>query len=476
MAKTKNTRSDKQKSALRRLPAVEKLLKTDHAAPLIERHSRPFLVSALRKALDAMRGKMRESPDKWEDANDADIEAGVFDLSGQFLRPDLRRVINATGVIVHTNLGRAPLADEAISAMNDAARGYSNLEYDLEAGARGSRQSLIDTKICELVGSEAALVINNNAGAVLLALMALAKGKEAIVSRGELVEIGGSFRIPDVMAASGAVMVEVGTTNKTHFKDYKNAVNNRTAILLKVHRSNFFIGGFTLEVSVEELSKLAREKNLALMFDLGSGALVDTDRFGLRHEQTPGEALKQGADLVTFSGDKLLGGPQAGIIAGKKEFLMRLKSHPAHRALRPDKLTLAALEATLRLYIQGREDKIPVIAMLAARPDDLKKRADAIKKRLDIVFKRRECAHISADVVESASQVGGGALADAEIPSWAIAISSTELSPERIIERLRDGETPVIARIERDNVLLDMRSLYGTDEGELKELILAALA
>lgn len=455
---------------------MERLMQAERAAPLIQRHSRPYLVSAMRVALDELRAKFREEPEKWRIVADAEIETALFDLAEKFLRPDLRRVINATGVIVHTNLGRAPLANEAIAAMNNAARGYSNLEYDLEAGARGSRQSLIGSKICELTGAESALVVNNNAGAVFLALMALASRREALVSRGELVEIGGSFRIPDVMAASGAVMVEVGATNKTHFRDYKNAVNDRTALLLKVHRSNFYIGGFTEEVSVEELSPLAREKGLILMADLGSGALIDTARFGLPHEQTPGELLKRGADIVTFSGDKLLGGPQAGIITGKRDILACLKSHPAHRALRPDKLTLAALEATLRLYIQGREEEIPVIAMLAAKPGDLKKRADALAAKLYKIINKGAREKLSLDVIESAARVGGGAMADAEIPSWALAISYKERAPGAIVEKLRYGDTPVIARIERDRVILDMRSLWDAEETEIAELVLAAIA
>lgn len=470
MRKEENT-----KSLLRRLPSVEKLLNDARLLPLIEKHGRGYFTSAIRRSVNKVREEMSRHPNEWQNINDDALQERIFELAQSYLAPDLKRVINATGVIVHTNLGRAPLTQSAIEAVVECTKGYSNLEYDLEVGARGSRQSLIEWKLCELTGAESALVVNNNAGAVMLTLMALARGKEAVVSRGELVEIGGSFRIPDVMSASGAKMVEVGTTNKTHYKDYERAINKRTAMLLKVHRSNFFIGGFTKEVSVTELSELAKKYKLVLMVDLGSGAFVDTSSFGLAHEPTPMDALRDGADIVTFSGDKLLGGPQAGIIVGKKSYIEILKKHPVHRALRPDKMTLSALEATLRLYMQRKEDQIPVIAMLKEDLIVLRKRAELLKKKLTSAIDKKLARNLKIEVVESEAKVGGGALADSSLKSYAVALSLKKCSAHSLMEKLRSAKVPVIGRIEKDKVLLDMRTLRDVSDAELISFIAEAL-
>jgi len=387
-------------------------------------------------------------------------------------RPHLKRVINATGVVVNTNLGRAPLSEAAVQAMAEIARGYSNLEYSLEAGARGSRQAHVRDLLRELTGAEDALAVNNNAAAVLVTLAALAAGREVIVSRGELVEIGGGFRVPDVMRQSGARLVEVGTTNRTRARDYAEAITAETALLLAVHPSNFRVIGFTETPALAALAALARERGIALMYDLGSGSLGDTARWGLVHEPTPQESIAAGADVVCFSSDKLLGGPQAGLIVGRSALLERIERHPLMRAVRIDKLTLAALEATLRQHARGvAEREVPVWRAVAAPLGELRRRAEAWAEALR--------AHgLSAAAIEGESTIGGGSLPGETLPTVVCAIqlgtASDDVDAGAFAARLRLGEPAVIARVYRDRVLLDPRTIQPGEDEMLVRAVLAA--
>ncbi len=464
------------KETLRNLPAVDRLIESAEGKILIERYGKPAATGAIRKAVDKIREHIFKNEEVYLSMNEEALKGAVLNAALEVMQPRLRPLINATGVIVHTNLGRAPLAQEALEAINTVASVYSNLEYDVEKCRRGSRQSLVDELLVDIIGSGNAIVVNNNAGAVFLCLMALARDREVIVSRGELVEIGGSFRIPDVMAASGAKMIEVGTTNKTRAADYADAITENTAMLLKVHRSNFYIGGFTQEASIEELAELANEKNLHLMMDLGSGCFVDTAKYGLPHEDTPREILKQGAHLVTFSGDKLLGGPQAGIIAGRSDLISTLKKHPVHRAMRVDKCNIAALEATLKLYLAGKEEEsIPVIAMIAEEPAVLKRRAGSIAKKLKRELGKIEGGGFEVDIVECMGKVGGGALAEGDMPSWAVSIEHRAIRPEKIFAALLATSPPLVARILEDRLLIDVRTLWNVDDKLIINIVTDAI-
>ncbi|MBW2619415.1 MAG: L-seryl-tRNA(Sec) selenium transferase, partial [Deltaproteobacteria bacterium] len=376
-------------------------------------------------------------------------------------RPSLRRVVNATGVVVHTNLGRSLLAREALKAVFDFSRSYTNLEFDLAQGRRGSRYSHVVGLLKELTGTEEAVVVNNNAAAVLLALNTLALGQEVIVSRGQLVEIGGSFRIPEVMARSGAILREVGATNKTHLSDYEAAINEDTAALLKVHQSNFAMIGFQEVVDLAEMSELAHSRGLVVMEDLGSGCLVDLSAYGLDKEPTVAESLAQGVDLVTFSGDKMLGGPQAGLILGRAELIEKIKKNPLNRAVRIDKMTLAALEATLRLYRDEPQaiKAIPTLRMLTLRPEALKSRAERLRRRLVAVGGAR----LKTVIVAGYSQVGGGALPLQRLKTSLVGLSVKGLSSAKLEEAFRNQPVPVIGRIEQDRFLIDPRTLLPED-------------
>ncbi len=372
-------------------------------------------------------------------------------------RVRFRRVVNCTGVIIHTNLGRSILPKQTMDALLDAGGRYSNLEFDLETGERGSRYSLVEELLCELTGAEAALVVNNNAAAVLIVLETLAKGKEVIVSRGQLVEIGGSFRIPDIMNRSGADLVEVGATNRTHLRDYENAITENTGLLLKVHCSNYRIIGFTKEVSNQELVTLGRQHDLPVVEDLGSGCLVDLTPFGLMKEPTVQEVVASGVDVVTFSGDKLLGGPQAGIIVGRKKIIDTIKKNPLNRALRIDKFTLSGLESILRLYRDegAAVETIPTLAMIAAPVDVIDKRAKRLVRRL-----RRDLnEHCRFSIVDSSSRVGGGAMPEQNVPSRSVVVEPVRLSVSELERALRRQETAVISRIEDDRLMLDLRTV-----------------
>ncbi len=445
-------------AALRRLPKVDEVLASPAMRGLLERAPRWAVVTAVRAEIDRLRAEIVAAR-----SDSVAVDArNVADQVARLIEPSLVPVLNATGVVLHTNLGRAPLAEPALARVAAVARGYANLEYELDARRRGSRHEHVAQLLATLTGAEDALVVNNCAAAVLLALSQLAAGRGVVVSRGELVEIGGSFRVPDVMRASGARLVEVGTTNRTHARDYEAAIADDTALLLKVHRSNFAIVGFTTEVSVAELAELAHRRNLPAMVDLGSGALTDLRALGLGGaEPTVPEIVAQGADVVTFSGDKLLGGPQAGILVGKRAHIATMRKHPLVRAVRPDKMTLAALEATLELYRDGRAAEIPTIAMLATPEPTLEARA----RTLSALCQQR-APSLAFTPVRVRSAVGGGALPTVEPWSWAVAASAHNAggpSAEALDARLRRATPPVVARIADDRLLLDVRTL-GEDQ------------
>jgi L-seryl-tRNA(Ser) seleniumtransferase len=445
---------------LRKLPSVDRLLQERAIQALAEEYRHGLTVGAIRQALDLARqdimaGQDCPSTDELVEMTRAGLEARS--------RPTLRPVINATGVIIHTNLGRAPLSAEARAAMELAARGYTNLEYDLEAGRRGSRHVHAEELLCQLTGAEAALVVNNNAGAVLLILTGLARGKEVIVSRGHLVEIGGGFRLPAVMRQSGARLVEVGTTNRTYIQDYEEAITDETALLMRVHRSNFRLTGFVHEPTLGQLVELGQKKDLLVIDDLGSGALLDTAVYDLAHEPTLQESVAQGVALVSASGDKLLGGPQAGIIVGRAELIAKLKRHPLTRALRVDKTTIAGLQATLLHYLKGEaEEKVPIWRMIAMPIEAIERRAMSWAEKLTK-------AGIAARVVDGRSTVGGGSLPGETLPTRLVAIQVD--SPDELARHLRAGDPPVIGRIEDDLFLLDPRTVLDEEDEVLVEVI-----
>lgn len=456
---------------LRRIPKVDLVLEWPEIGAMLAGHPRPEVLLSVRNALDILRQQVKEGALPLFPGRDG-IAAMIRDELARRSSRSLRTVINGTGVVVHTNLGRSPLAEEARSAVSGISTGYSNLEFDLASGERGTRYSHVEGLICELTGSEAALVVNNNAAAVILALSALAQGREVIVSRGELVEIGGSFRIPDVMRQSGAHLVEVGTTNRTHPRDFKNAVTDSTALLLKVHTSNYAVIGFTAEVPVAGMSKIARESGIPVMLDAGSGCLIDLSPYGIAGEPTIRQYLEAGADLVTFSGDKLLGGPQAGIIAGKREYLEPMKRHPLLRAVRIDKLTLAALEATLRLYRDERCAvlSIPTLRMLTSTPESLERRADLLLRR----FRRSLPPTVRLLKHRGESSAGGGSFPLLQLPTTLIEVRIAGASPQEIEVALRTGVSPVIGRIHRERFLLDMRTILEEDIVALHEALAGA--
>jgi L-seryl-tRNA(Ser) seleniumtransferase len=456
---------------LRALPKVDRLLEREDVTALAAIHPRVLVTEAVREAIEAVRAEILDggSPEVSEDA----VAAHAARLVAVKAQSSLRRVINATGIVVHTNLGRSPLSDAAVAAVAEVARGYSTLEYDLATGERGSRHAHVEELICRLTGAEAAMAVNNNAAAVLLGLAGLARGREAIVSRGQLVEIGGSFRVPDVMRESGATMVEVGTTNKTHLRDYDNAITPATGLLLKVHTSNYRVVGFTEEVSLVDLVLLAGTRGVRVMEDQGSGVLVDLRTWGLPHEPTVAESVAAGADLVTASGDKLLGGPQAGILAGKAEVIAALKKHPLARAVRLDKMTLAALETTLRLYLDPERAirEIPTLRMLAAPASEMAERAVRLA---DAIAKACGDAYLTG-TAEDVSRAGGGALPMADIPTVVAALLPQRMSVTELEARLRCAQTPIVARIKDGRLLLDPRTLTASEEAEVVST-LAALA
>ncbi|MBP2663068.1 MAG: selA [Firmicutes bacterium] len=441
---------------LRALPAIERLLSVMAADPEIEHYPRELVTACLRQVVTSARDALREGNDSV--ASQAALIIQAKSLLKKHTQPSLRRVINATGVVLHTNLGRAPLSQRARDCVTGIMEGYSTLEYNVASGERGSRYAHVEEPLCQLTGAEAALVVNNNAAAVLLVLSALAKGREVIVSRGELVEIGGSFRIPDVLRQSGATLVEVGSTNKTHLTDYEQAIGPNTAAILKVHTSNYHIIGFTSQPNGTELAALAHKNSLPVIEDLGSGTLVPL-AVGGQTEPTAAQRLQLGFDVVTFSSDKLLGAGQAGIIAGKRQYLTQMKKHPLLRAIRIDKLSLAALEGTLMEYSVGEPARdIPVLSMLHSDAVTLKERANRLKER--ILEQKTEAM---AEVIPLNSPAGGGALPAAVLAGFGVAVCRQDMSTAHLEKCLRERDIPIVARIQEDKVIFDVRCLLERD-------------
>ncbi len=456
---------------LKLIPKVDRVLEWEGVRRLLAEQPRELVLKAVRQVLDLLRAGARAgSLDDAAFAEKAVCTAVARELR-ILTRPSLRRVINGSGIVIHTNLGRSILPEAARDALNTIAFSYSNLEFDLDEGVRGSRYSHVEALLCELTGAEAAIVVNNNAAAVLLTLSSMAAGREAVVSRGELVEIGGSFRIPEVMRLSGVTLREVGTTNRTHPKDYQNAVNENTAVFLKVHCSNFAVLGFTKEVTAEEMVELGRQAGVPVLADMGSGNLVDLSGKLPCPEPTVQDFVRAGVDVITFSGDKLLGGPQAGIIVGKKHFIEAMKKHQLLRALRMDKLTLASLEATLALY---RDEmvafkEVPTLRMLTATLPELTARARKIAGQL----RRRTPEAVSFKLTDGFSQAGGGTLPLLNLPTMLIEVAVEGLSPNDIESRLRGMEIPVIGRISKNAFLLDPRTLQDDDLPDLAAALTA---
>jgi L-seryl-tRNA(Ser) seleniumtransferase len=444
-------------NTLRSLPSVDQILQTPTASSWIAEFGRSLTVEGIRTALYDVRAQYaqdRKVPDQ------TTILTQINLLLVSWGTPSLIPVINATGVVIHTNLGRAPLSNAAVQAMNVVSQGYSNLEYDLIKGQRGSRLLHAEQAIKQLTGAEAAMVVNNNASAVLLVLTALAKRRSVIIARSQLVEIGGGFRIPDVMKQSGANLIEVGTTNRVHLHDYEQVISERpVALIMRAHRSNFRIVGFTSEPSLAEIVSLAHQHGIPVVDDLGSGSLLDTSAYGLGHEPMVKESLEAGADLVCFSGDKLLGGPQAGLIIGKKELVNKLKKHPLARAIRADKLCLAALSATLLHYLKDEaEHEIPIWQMISSTPEDLRQRAGRWSKTLGL-----------GEISKNESTVGGGSLPGETLPTYVLAIKMDK--PDLFLGRLRQAQPPVIARLEQDRILLDPRTVLPNQDDQLLNVL-----
>ena len=441
------------KDLLRSIPKVSELLdKYKGKAPQV------YVKKAVRKVLE----KVREEIISGKRNSLEDLERLLEYAVEKESQTKLKRVINATGIVINTNLGRSPVSEEVIDFIRYISTGYSNLEYDLEKGKRGSRQSLIEDYLVDLTGAESALVVNNNAGAVFLVLNTLALGKDVLISRGELVEIGGSFRIPDIMKMSGANLVEVGTTNRTRLEDYKASITEKTALIMKVHRSNFYMEGFVQDTSLEELLSLG----LPVYYDAGSGLLVNLKSIGLNVEEPSfKEALSLGVHIVSGSGDKLLGGPQAGIILGKREFIDKMKKNPMSRALRIDKLTLAGLEMTLRLYMEGRIDRIPTLRMLGMKEQELKRRANRLARIL------KGCEDVQVRVVKDVSQCGGGALPSLYLPTYCVAIRHKSLKAHELERFFRNWKIPIVGRIKDDTFLLDVRTLLDGDFTHIGEAV-----
>ena len=448
------------------LPPVDRLLKTPALAALISSHGRAPVVDAARAALDHMRAAI--SAAKPVDTSDAAIAERIAAVLERAMTPTLRPVFNLTGTVLHTNLGRAPLPREALEAVASVARGASSLEYDLATGKRGDRDTHLDSLLAKLTGAEAATVVNNNAAAVLLVLSTLAQRKEVLVSRGELIEIGGAFRMPDIMARAGAKLHEVGTTNRTHEKDFRDGVNERTAALMKVHTSNYSVQGFTASVDETSMAAIAREKHLIFICDLGAGALVDFRRYGLPYEPTVADTIRAGADIVTFSGDKLLGGPQAGLIAGRRDLIEKIKRNPLKRALRCDKMTIAALECVLRLHLDPDRlaQRLPTLTLLTRKQQDIRAQAGRIAIELQKWFAGR--AQIAIE--ECASQIGSGSLPIETLPSAALVLrplqgkKSSGAWLNTVARAFRSLPMPVIGRVEKNAFVMDLRCLADEEQ------------
>lgn len=449
-----NPRSMKNK--LRDIPSVELLLK--YADLLIRNYGRPLTLNAMRITLDETRTRIQSDPQTILPSTN-EILAQAESHLASWTQVNLRPVINATGVILHTNLGRAPVSIATLKAMNDAAANFTNLEFDLSNGKRGSRLTHAESLLQKLTGSESALIVNNNASAVLLVLSALANRKQVVIARSQMVEIGGGFRVPDVMKQSGAKLVEAGTTNKVKLSDYRSAINDKTALVMRAHRSNFKIVGFTEEPDFSDIIKEAHNAGVIVVDDLGSGALVDTSKYGLAHEPTVQESMAAEADIVCFSGDKLMGGPQAGIIVGKKALLDKIRKHPLARAVRADKVCLAGVAATLIHYLKDEAEKeIPVLQMMSLKADQIQKRAEVWRNAIG-----------QGDVIKSDSTVGGGSLPEESIPTYVLALSIK--SPDSFLKKLRSANPPLVARTSNNQVLLDPRTVFEDQDQILISII-----
>ncbi|KMT21564.1 L-seryl-tRNA(Sec) selenium transferase [Clostridium cylindrosporum] len=455
-----------KKELLKSLPKIDVLLEREEIKS-IEGVPRSIILESLREGIDVYRNNILE--ERIKEYNTEDIFKYIMSLIQKKSSMHLKRVINATGTVLHTNLGRAVIAESAVNAVLNISRGYNNLEYDLDEGIRGSRYSHVEDIVCKITGAEAALVVNNNAAAVMLVLSTLCNGKEAIVSRGQLVEVGGSFRIPSVMEQSGAKLVEVGATNRTHVYDYENAINDNTGCILKVHQSNYKILGFTEELEVGDFVAIGKKTGIPIIEDIGSGIFIDISKYGLTYEPTVQESIRKGVDIVTFSGDKILGGPQAGIIAGKKEYIEKMKKNQLTRALRIDKMTLAALEATLRLYLDEEVAlrEIPCLNMLTKSKDILKK--DALRLSKSIRSKVKDRAEVK--ICEDHSQVGGGAMPLESIDTYVVAISPRFKKPQEVEKELRQADIPIVTRLYKDTIIIDVRTLFKDDYKIISETL-----
>lgn len=461
----------KHAELLRKIPKVDAVIGwmtetgSMHVPPL------PMETEAIQETLGFLRDEILSGARQSLPERDELIRLVQYRLERK-TRPNLRRVINATGIVLHTNLGRALLSERAVRALSEVAQSYSNLEYDIEQRARGSRHALVEELVSKLTGAESAMVVNNNAAAMLLILNTVAKDRKVVISRGELVEIGASFRIPAIIEQSGAILAEVGTTNKTHLSDFERALDpNQTAALLKVHTSNFRIVGFSETPSIRELAELGRRSGVPVIFDAGSGMMTDLQPYGIQDEPLVPQCVADGADIVCFSGDKLLGGPQAGVIAGKKSWIDAMKKNQLARALRIDKLTLAALEATLRAYLEGTEkEEIPTLRMISQRWDILADQANALSVAI-----RAQAADCAVEVVEEFGQVGGGAVPGQMLPSYIVSLQPKGVSVTELEKRLRLGEPPIVARISKDRLLIDVRTLREPDRKIIVERIAACL-
>ena len=442
------------------IPKVDELLEDKNIQELLGKMPRILVVDSIREEIDILRQEIKNNR-----LNESEIKNKISSLpkliktrANSKSSYKLKKVVNGTGVVIHTNIGRSVIGHEVMENIVEIATNYSNLEYDLEKGERGERYSHLEDIITEITGGESAMVVNNNAAAVMLVLSTMAKNQEVIVSRGELIEIGGSFRIPDVMEQSGANLISVGTTNKTHIWDYENAITEETSALLKVHTSNYRILGFTSQVSGEELSKLSKKYNIPLIEDLGSGVLIDLSKYGLEYEPTVQDSIKNGVDVVTFSGDKLLGGPQAGIIVGKKKYIDAMKKNPLTRAFRIDKFTISALEATFRLYLDEKEaiEKIPTLRMLTMEKAKLENKAKIL---YNLIIENIECEDMQVEIVDDYSEVGGGSLPLEKLDTKCIKIGFGKISVAEFEKYLRNCEVPIITRVYKDNIYIDLRTV-----------------
>jgi len=465
-----------KKNLLRKLPSIDVLINTEEAKELIEEYSHNLIVEVSRNVLKELRTEIQKNEKNVSDEENLSSENILKRIENHLkekFSPSLCKAINATGVILHTGLGRAVLSREAKDLVNSIIEGYCTLEIDIESGRRGHRDVHLNNLFCELTGAEAATVVNNNAAATLLILNTLAKGKEVIVSRGQLVEIGGSFRMPEVMEASGAILKEVGTTNKTHLKDYTSAINENTRAIMRVHHSNYRIVGFADEPAIEELAELAKEHNLPLIDDLGSGALVDLNEFGLETEPMVKNSIKAGIDVACFSGDKLIGGPQAGVIVGKALIVEKIRKNPLARTVRIGKLTIACMEATLRLFLNQKKlnQKHPLYKTLSLSQEELEKRAKKVHKKLRALI----ADEIDISLIEGLSQVGGGSVPLETLPTKLLRVKSNALSAEELAKKLRLDSPPIFARVHKGAVLFDFRTIQEDEDSLIAEALMKLL-